>query len=271
MFSLYMSSIRLLFIVPYRNREFQQEFFDRHMRDVILADIDISSYELLYVHQRDERTFNRGALKNIGFLYAKQKYPDTYQSISLVFNDVDSIPFRKNQFQYETTSGTIKHFFGFRHTLGGILSVTGADFERMGGFPNFWGWGYEDNELERRAAFCRIVVDRSQFVPLFDACIIQYANAVTGNQTKRTVQRKEIERYFDLTTEGWRDIYDIVWTYNVSTSFLDVFYFRTPSPDMKSDNEEISLSPTQDIVKHFKLEVKARLFQKKIKQMHSSV
>jgi uncharacterized membrane protein YgcG len=40
---------------------------------------------------------------------------------------------------------------GYCSYMGGILSLSGAQFRRCCGFPNdFWGWGGEDDELRRR-------------------------------------------------------------------------------------------------------------------------
>jgi hypothetical protein len=42
----------------------------------------------------------------------------------------------KNLINYATTVGNIKHFYGFTFTLGGIVSITGEDFEKMNGYLN---------------------------------------------------------------------------------------------------------------------------------------
>ena len=50
---------KLIFIVPYRDREMQKKFFHRHMTTYILEGIDPTEYEILYIHQKDNRPFNR--------------------------------------------------------------------------------------------------------------------------------------------------------------------------------------------------------------------
>ena len=128
---------RIVFIVPYRNRHQQKQFFSTFQTSV-MGDRD--DYEIYFSHQCDARTFNRGATKNIGFLAIKAKYPEHYKDITFVFNDIDTVPFAQI-FDYETSHGVVKHFYGFKYALGGIVSLTGADFEATNGYPNFWGWG----------------------------------------------------------------------------------------------------------------------------------
>ena len=54
-----------VFIIPYRDREAQKEIFMSHMTELLKQD----DYEIAFVHQQDKRKFNRGAMKNIGFIY----------------------------------------------------------------------------------------------------------------------------------------------------------------------------------------------------------
>ena len=110
---------KLIFIVPYRDREQQLLFFQRQMQ-YILEDYDENECKIIISHQYDQRSFNCGAMKNIGFLIAKQLYPTTYQNITLVFNDVDTMPFNKNFIQFETQKGVVKHFYGFKKNLEGL-------------------------------------------------------------------------------------------------------------------------------------------------------
>jgi hypothetical protein len=54
---------------------------------------DFTDYEIYFSHQTDDRSFNRGATKNIGFLAIKDKYPDDYQNITFIFNDIELFSF----------------------------------------------------------------------------------------------------------------------------------------------------------------------------------
>jgi len=215
---------KLIFIIPYRNRELQRRFFIRHMK-YILEDLDPTEYRLLFVHQLDNRDFNRGAMKNIGFLITKQLYPDDYENMTLVFNDVDTLPLEKNLFHFETTHGTIKHFFGFRFALGGIVSITGKDFENIGGFPNFWGWGFEDNALQKRALKKNIQIDRNEFYPILDKHVIQLQDG-----KHRIINRTDYNAYVMDTNEGHRSITGLVFTLNSEEFIADVTDFLTGRP-----------------------------------------
>jgi hypothetical protein len=158
---------KLIFIVPYRDREAQKNHFEVMMK-YILEDIPKEDYAIYFVHQCDQRPFNRGAMKNIGFLAIKDLYPNDYKNIVFVFNDIDTTPCYKNLLDYYTSNGNVKHFYGFYITLGGIVSITGSDFEKCLGYPNLWGWGYEDTVFQTRVKKNNIKIDRSVFFKPYD-------------------------------------------------------------------------------------------------------
>jgi len=176
-----------IFIVPYRNRVQHKFFFSKYM-SYILEDKD--DYEIYFSHQCDARTFNRGAIKNIGFIAAKNKYPEHYKNITFIFNDVDTIPFTKI-FDYETTHGVVKHYYGFKYALGGIVVMKGADFERTNGFPGFWGWGMEDNVLQKRCEAVGLTIDRSVFYNIGSPEILQLFDGISRIISKKDPWRGE--------------------------------------------------------------------------------
>ena len=237
---------KLVFIVPYRDREQQYLFFSQHMK-VVLEDMRESDYEIYYVHQLDSREFNRGAMKNIGFLYVKDKYPNDYENITLVFNDIDTMPYVKGFLNYHTIPGRVKHFYGFHFTLGGIVSIKAGDFENINGFPNLWAWGYEDNLLQKRVLDAGLIIDRSQFYPLMDKNILQMKDGL-----KRTVNRSEFDRYMSETLEGIRSIKNLNYVLESSTGFVNVSNFNTdndPVPtlnsvhDLRAGNNPFNIKP----------------------------
>jgi len=150
----------IVIIVPYRDREPQRSAFMKIMPHIV-EDLNC---KILFVHQRDRRPFNRGAMKNLGFIFVKNMYPNHYKDITLVFHDIDNMPWYKGQFSYQTGRNIINHFYGFPHALGGIFAIKGWDFEHLNGFPNIWTWGLEDNMMQRRAEQYDKRIIRPQFI-----------------------------------------------------------------------------------------------------------
>lgn len=193
-----------IFIVPYRNRVQHKFFFSKYM-SFILEDKD--DYEIFFSHQCDARTFNRGAVKNIGFIAAKNKYPEHYKNITFIFNDVDTIPFNKI-FDYETTHGVVKHYYGFKYALGGIVVMKGSDFETINGFPCFWGWGMEDNVLQKRCETFGIKIDRSVFYNIGSPEILQLFDGISRIISKKDPWRGE----YDDGIDGLRTIRELKYS-----------------------------------------------------------
>ena len=178
-----------VFIVPYRNRIQHKFFFCKYMTYLLE---DNKDYEIYFSHQCDSRTFNRGAAKNIGFLAIKEKYPQDYKDITFIFNDIDTVPFYKI-FDYQTKHGVVKHHYGFKYALGGIVVIKGADFERINGYPCYWGWGMEDTALQKRCESNNIMIDRSNFYEIGKPQILQLFDGVSRIISKTDSWRDEDE------------------------------------------------------------------------------
>ncbi len=211
----------IVFIVPYRNREEHKMFFTVYMK-FLLEDMPPEKYRIYFVHQCDNRPFNRGAMKNIGFLAIRDLYPAEYKNITLVFHDVDNLPYTKGLLNYETRPGVVKHFFGYTFTLGGIVSIKAGDFERTGGYPNFWAWGSEDNCLNQRVIDSRLYVDRSNFFPSGHRSILQFVDGLI-----KMINRKETSAAMYRTcTDTYATIQNL--SYHFKDEYINVTSFDTP-------------------------------------------
>jgi len=213
-----MSIPSIIFIIPYRDREHEKIHFEVYMK-YILEDIPRQSYSIYFSHQNDDRPFNRGATKNIGFLAMKEKYPNDYKNITFVFHDVDIVPYKKNTFNYKTETGTVKHFYGFTNLLGGIFSIQGGDFEKCNGFPNYWGWGLEDNMMENRVKNNNIIIDRNDFYGRENIKDILNIN----NSTLRRVSNTSKKLYFKKANTGLSTISNL--KYSIQNEFININVF----------------------------------------------
>jgi hypothetical protein len=182
-----------VFIVPYRNRIQHKFFFCKHMSFILE---DNNDYEIYFSHQCDVRTFNRGAVKNIGFMAIRDKYPEHYKNITFIFNDVDTIPFYKI-FDYETNQGIVKHYYGYKYALGGIVVIKGSDFEKINGYPCYWGWGMEDNVLQKRCEWANIKIDRSVFYEIGSPQILQLFDGISRIISKKDPWRMQQDNGVD--------------------------------------------------------------------------
>lgn len=248
---------KIVFIVPYRDRNEHRIFFSNYIH-YIMADVPREEWDYFFVHQRDSRPFNRGAMKNIGFLAMKYKYPEDYKNITLVFNDVDTLPHKKNLLDYATVPGVIKHFYGFQFALGGIFSIKAGDFERTNGFPNFWAWGGEDNYMQTRVlATPGLAINRDTFYKINDRAILQFLDGfnrlICRSEIATTLRQDNIDGITTIKNLH----YDMHGSSGVADDdpghFIDVTYFETAYPpealvfetqDLRDGNGKIKIPDT---------------------------
>ena len=214
-----------VFIVPYKNRIQHKYFFSIYMTQVILQ--DQSDYEIYFSHQTDARPFNRGGVKNIGFMAIKQKYPNDYKDITFIFNDIDTVPFT-NIFTYETTPSIVKHYYGFTYALGGIVVIKGRDFEKLNGYPCYWGWGNEDNLLNNRCLTHGLTIDRSEFLPIGSPQILQLFDGIS-----RLINKSDFMRAFkDNGLDGICTISNLEYTIDTASSNQMDNIFKIEHPNI---------------------------------------
>jgi len=135
---------KLAIIVPYRNRPEQLEKFKTYLEQYL----DNRGYEyfIIVVEQTDNKSFNRGKLLNIGFKEAVRRRCDY-----VVFHDVDMLPldidYSYEDFPIHLASDNLP----FEDYFGGITLFPVHVFEKINGFSNnYWGWGFEDDDLRYR-------------------------------------------------------------------------------------------------------------------------
>jgi hypothetical protein len=233
---------KYIFVVPYRDREPHRVFFSTYIYK-IMEDIPREDWTFYFIHQNDKRPFNRGAMKNIGFLALKEAYPNHYKDIIFIFNDVDTLPYDKNILNYHTEYGVVKHFYGFQFALGGIFSIRGVDFERINGFPNYWAWGGEDNLINERAKQFGLTVDRSNFYTIGDKNILQFADGM-----KRLICRDELATsIMPNNTDGLTKLTNVVHVKYDDTHMIDVNAFDTFIHYSQLNFEEQSLDKVNKI------------------------
>lgn len=137
-------------VVPYRDREQHLKKFIPHMKLFLKDKVD---YKIIVVEQNNDKPFNRGLIKNIGFDLGKENSDYT------CFHDVDLLPI-SNKCDYTYTESVTKlaiyvSQFNFRkrnvQELGGVVLFQNKVFELVNGFSNnYWGWGLEDDDLGER-------------------------------------------------------------------------------------------------------------------------
>ena len=189
-------SVHTVFIVPYRDMPTHKDAFLAYFSSLKKSDPEWSNgVSLIFAEQDNQLPFNRGAMKNIGAIAAKMKYPNDWGRLTLVFHDVDSLPRSPNAVNYGCEPGWVNHIYGNDTALGGIFSIRAYDFFRSGGFPNIWGWGYEDNSMTKRAKMSGLRIDRDRKIAIDDFTRIVRTDKA-GPPSPKAVSQPDVIRIF---------------------------------------------------------------------------
>lgn len=189
------------FIIPYRSRKTELKLWLSHM--IPILDIQFNCfhksvtkkpYSILFIHQKDNRLFNRGACCNIGCHIIKDIYIPklnlNISDITIVIHDVDIYLKEPYIIKYIHNKSEVRHPYGDkRPQFGGILGCLCIcnleDYINVGGMPNYWGWGGEDICLARRFLANNIKINEDNFIPRrTNINIIDPDSAPTDKQKK---------------------------------------------------------------------------------------
>lgn len=155
---------RLGIIVPYRDRKHHLDVFIPYMRNFFRTDklnCEIRC-RILIVEQTSDLPFNRGTIKNIGFLYLAS------QLDYVCFHDVDLLPIEADYRRSNNPAMIACHGLEFplefiKLLFGGVVVLEKDHFERANGYSNdYWGWGFEDVDLRERLLRCNLQTEHRQ-------------------------------------------------------------------------------------------------------------
>ena len=136
-------------IVPYRDRKKHLDEFIPAIKAKLKR--DKIPYELIIVEQADDKPFNRGKLLNIGVEKAIE-LKCTYVAL----HDVDMIPVDADYSPIDRPTHLATKFISnhgekriiFDGYFGGVTLFSILDYQKVNGYSNeYWGWGYEDDDL----------------------------------------------------------------------------------------------------------------------------
>lgn len=136
---------RLGIIVPYRNRYEHLTIFKKIITDYLETN-DYFNYRIIVVEQDDAKLFNRGKLCNIGFLESQKQKCDY-----VIFHDVDILPINIDYSYSDVPIHLLNDNIPFESYFGGVTLFPCNLFKKINGYSNnYWGWGFEDDDLRYR-------------------------------------------------------------------------------------------------------------------------
>ena len=133
-------------VIPYRDRKKHLEYslprLEKYFKSKNLE------YKIVIVEQCDKKPFNRGRLLNIGYDFLKNDCD------YFCFHDIDMIPmdadysFVPYPCHLATELSSCDYDIPYDTYFGGVTLFPKEDFELINGYSNqYWGWGFEDDDL----------------------------------------------------------------------------------------------------------------------------
>lgn len=136
---------RLGIIVPYRNRYEHLIIFKKIITDYLETN-NYFNYRIIIVEQDNAKLFNRGKLCNIGFIESERQKCDY-----VIFHDVDILPINVDYSYSNNPIHLISDNIPFESYFGGVTLFPSGIFKKINGYSNnYWGWGFEDDDLRYR-------------------------------------------------------------------------------------------------------------------------
>ena len=217
-------------IVPYRDIHSKQkrskhlEQFVPYMITFLSKQLlkgNIVDYHIYIIEQsNDGRKFNRGKLLNIGFDIARKNRCRRSSGTSgnndngggdgqdvtmvdhdvFIFHDVDLLPTNEEILSpYYTQFPTVPihiarvwdRYSNNTKYFGGIVSFSSSDMKRTNGYPNtFWGWGGEDDEMQKRCERLNIKWEYPILSPKDEISIKKSGKPIITDLEEMNIQEK---------------------------------------------------------------------------------
>lgn len=156
---------KVAIVVPYRDRREHLKQFTLYMHQ-FLPD-QLIEYTIYVIEQSDEKPFNRAKLFNVGVEEINKIEPDI---CCFIFHDVDLLPLdQRNLYMCSSrprhlspSVNTLRFRLLYTGLFGGVISMTKAQYDHIGGFRNdMFGWGGEDDDIYRRIIVSGYGIDRT--------------------------------------------------------------------------------------------------------------
>ncbi len=231
---------------PEHNRRSQKKKFLEGIKKISY----INNYDIYLIEQsQDNKKFNIGKLKNIGFDLAN-KSNKKYNFF--IFIDIDILPdkklipyffkkirgvsclaFRGSRYQNKDSNKDYNNDF-----FGSCLGFDSNTFEKINGYPNnFWGWGGEDDCLKNRCKINKINIYIPKIGKIIDLEVnsnnnqISLENKFNNLKIKRLYEENKIEKilldYKIWNKNGLNSLnYDIINSKKILNENYELYYFK---------------------------------------------